>query len=63
MIAGIVAEISMTAPQYRFCPPDHGTVLQNVQIVVNYLQAHPEKWHENFAPLAHLALKQDFPCR
>lgn len=39
------------------------TVRQVVDVVVNYLRAHPEQRHYSAPSLAHEALMQAFPCK
>lgn len=46
-----------------FCVKDGMTVQQVVDIVINYLKAHPELRHHNGAWIAGEALRQAVPCR
>ena len=50
-------------PGFRFCPPKGGSRDQAVAVVVKFLEAHPEQWHEHFSTLALAAMKQAWPCR
>jgi Rap1a immunity proteins len=45
------------------CTPDHSTVGQMLDVVLNQLRAHPEMRHLPAALQARLALQQAFPCR
>jgi hypothetical protein len=45
-----------------FCPPDPHTSEQMVRVVLNYVEQHPERIHENFEVLAIQALQLAWPC-
>jgi hypothetical protein len=46
-----------------FCPPEKSTSGQRVRVVVSYIEARPEKMHEDFRALALLALATAWPCK
>jgi hypothetical protein len=46
-----------------FCPPNGVTNRQSVAVVVKYIEARPERMHENFAKLAREALMAAWPCK
>jgi len=46
-----------------FDPPPRATVLQELQVVVRYIEARPHRTHENFKELALEALREAWPCR
>jgi len=49
--------------QYRFCPPNHVTVEQTVNVFLKYLNANPEQTHRAPENLAVLALRKAWPCK
>lgn len=46
-----------------YCPPKGATNGQAIQIIKNFLAAHPERWQESGAGLAEEALVGVWPCR
>jgi hypothetical protein len=50
-------------PDIRFCKPPSVTTGQATQMVVNWLEANPARWHENFVLLAHGVFKRAWPCK
>jgi hypothetical protein len=46
----------------RACPPKGANVIQATKVVVAYLDAHPERLHDNFLGLAYTALARVWPC-
>ena len=64
-IAGVVDTlIAAGAAQKvpRICLHERTDLGQAVDVISNYLRAHPEKRHLNAASIATIALKQSFPC-
>ena len=63
---GIVETVAYLASflplDVRSCPPTGSTTGQAVRIVVSFLEAHPERLHEDFTDLAMEALRQAWPC-
>jgi hypothetical protein len=47
--------------EYRSCPPDV-TLKETVQVVIAYIDARPERMHENFKTLAIEAIHDAWPC-
>ena len=45
------------------CLPPNSTLGQSLSVVINYIEARPERQHENFTLLAREALRQAWPCR
>jgi hypothetical protein len=45
-----------------FCRPNEATISQSVAVVVKYIEARPERMHEDFVPLANEALTAAWPC-
>jgi hypothetical protein len=64
-IAGVVdALIALGAAQKAplICLHERTDIGQAVDLISNYLRAHPEKRHVNAASIATIALKHAFPC-
>ena len=64
-IAGVVdALIAVGAAQKAplICLHDRTDLDQAVDVIANYLRAHPEKRQANAASMATVALKHAFPC-
>jgi hypothetical protein len=53
---------SVQARLLTFCSPEEVTLLRIRRIVVNYLQAHPERLQESSSILILDALREAFPC-
>ena len=45
------------------CMSEHVTRQQMVQVVVKYIEAHPENMHQPFVGLAMVALYKAWPCK
>jgi len=48
--------------EYKICAPKQATRLQSAQIVVLYMQKHPQDLHRPFVWLAVRALSEGWPC-
>lgn len=46
-----------------FCPPEATSNLQRVQIVIAYIEAHPQRKDEDFRLLANEAMAKTWPCK
>lgn len=46
-----------------FCPPDNATNLQRVQVVVDYIEARPERKNADFRLVANEAMAKAWPCK
>ncbi|MEH3144509.1 MAG: Rap1a/Tai family immunity protein [Methylobacterium frigidaeris] len=57
-----VAESGDAPPLLRTCLPADGTLIQLVQTVVKYGNAHPAAQRESAGVLALLALREAYPC-
>lgn len=61
---GYVAGETDTLTTYRFaCLPPNATVREAVDIVMNFLRAHPETRHYSAASDVAVALKDAIPCK
>jgi hypothetical protein len=65
--AGAIAALSAAGhlwiEQVRSCPSTEATVQQGARIVVAYIEARPERMHEDWRKLALEALREAWPCR
>jgi hypothetical protein len=48
---------------FRSCPPPNVTVSQATAVVVRWLDQLPERWNEEFVPLAIRAMHDAWPCK
>jgi len=62
-LAGVAETPWPTVPPQRVCSPAGVTLDQITNIVVRYLQAHPETRHGPAPALIIAALAEAFPCR
>jgi Rap1a immunity proteins len=46
-----------------FCPPENATNLQRVQVVVDYIEARPERKTADFRLVANEAMAKAWPCK
>jgi hypothetical protein len=49
-------------PEFRSCVPPESTAAQLAQVVVKFLDEHPERMHEDFRVLALEAFHNAWPC-
>ena len=61
LCAGFVAGVVYAAP--NLCLPQGLTNNQAVAVVIKYIEARPERMHENFGKLAVEALSAAWPCK
>ena len=59
---GIINGLSYIGQHFGTCLPVGTTSQQAVSVVVQYIDGHPEKMHENFNSLAVEALREAWPC-
>jgi hypothetical protein len=62
-VAALMQTGPILQPTLTFCAPVGVTAEQALRVVVQTLEAHPEKLQANFAGLAIGALRQAWPCR
>jgi Rap1a immunity proteins len=60
---GYVASLVYGVGEQDFCPPKGVSIGQAVAVVVKYIEARPERMHEDFGKLALEALKEAWPCQ
>ena len=60
---GYVASLVYGEGGQEFCPPKGVSIGQAVTVVINYIEARPERMHEQFGDLALEALTAAWPCK
>ncbi len=50
-------------PEQQSCPPAASTARQLARVVVNYIEAHPQRMHEDFRWLTLEAFHYAWPCK
>jgi Rap1a immunity proteins len=59
---GYVASLVYGGGQ-EFCRPNGATIGQSVAVVIKYIEARPERMHEDFGKLAIEAMTAAWPCK
>ena len=54
-----------TLPETHFkaCPPTQVTTGQELRVIIAYIEARPQRMHENFRILAIEAMREAWPCK
>jgi hypothetical protein len=60
---GYVASLVYGVGGQEFCSPKGVSIGQAVAVVIKYIEARPERMHEQFGDLALEALKAAWPCK
>jgi hypothetical protein len=60
---GFVEAFLTAYPILHFCPPKGGTDGQAIAVVVKYIEARPERMHEQFGVFALEAFITAWPCK
>jgi Ssp1 endopeptidase immunity protein Rap1a len=60
---GYVASLVYGVGEQEFCSPKGVSIGQAVAVVIKYIEARPERMHEQFGDLALEALKAAWPCK
>jgi Rap1a immunity proteins len=61
--AGFIEGLRYGVGGRDFCPLNGVTTVQSVAVVVKYIEARPQRMHEDFGKLAIEALKAAWPCK
>ena len=61
--AGFIEGLSYGVGGRDFCPPNEVTARQAVAVVIKYIEARPQRMHEDFGKLAYEALTAAWPCK
>lgn len=60
---GLMQGLGFAARLLGVCPPDEVTEAQRARVAVTYVEAHPERMHEDFRVLAVEAMQKTWPCK
>ena len=60
---GLMQGLGFASRLLGACPPDEVTVAQRARVAVTYVEAHPERMHEDFRVLAVEAMQKIWPCK
>jgi hypothetical protein len=60
---GYVASLVYGVGEQEFCSPKEVSIGEAVAVVVKYIEARPERMHEQFGALAIEALTEAWPCK
>jgi hypothetical protein len=60
---GYVASLVYGVGGQEFCSPKGVSIDQAVAVVIKYIEARPERMHEDFDKLALEALEEAWPCK
>jgi hypothetical protein len=61
-VAAALRYSTLLEAPYKSCPPKGVTNGQAIEVVVRYLDAHPEVWDQDFRMLTLSALRITWPC-
>jgi hypothetical protein len=61
--AGFIEGLEYGVGGRDFCPPNGVTTVQSVTVVVKYIEARPQRMHEDFGKLAIEAMQAAWPCK
>src|SRR6266446_6471645 len=59
---GLIEGLEVVTNFGVFCPPDVGTTGQRINVIVAYIEARPERMHEDIRKLAIEAMRKAWPC-
>jgi hypothetical protein len=66
MCLGVVLTLStvidVMPPKFRFCLPRDVTMSQQIQVIVDWLESHPDQEAQPFILVANYALRLAWPC-
>ena len=60
---GLMQGLGYPSRLFGVCPPDEVTVAQRARVAVTYVEARPERMHEDFRVLAVEAMQKAWPCK
>jgi Ssp1 endopeptidase immunity protein Rap1a len=46
-----------------FCPPPGAIIKQRIQVIIAYIEARPQRMHEDLRVLAVEAMQKAWPCK
>jgi hypothetical protein len=62
-LINLVYPVYSDNPIFGVCAPEHSKRTQLIAIFVLYAKNHPERYSEDFADVALIALREAFPCK
>src|SRR5262245_24460595 len=60
---GMIEGVALLANYGVFCPPAGATIKQRIQVIIAYIEARPQRMHEDFGVLAVEAMQKAWPCK
>lgn len=63
VVTGVQLQAITTQTAPLFCAPSNLTIGQEIQVFLNWANAHPEAWNDRAAIGVGRAMMQSFPCR
>jgi hypothetical protein len=60
---GLMQGLGFASRLLGVCPPDDVTPALRARVAVTYVEAHPERMHEDFRVLAVEAMQKTWPCK
>jgi len=60
---GLMQGLGYPSRLFGVCPPDEVTLAQRARVAVTYVEARPERMHEDFRALAVEAMQKAWPCK
>src|SRR6202043_1588115 len=63
VVHGVVAVGPLLPANLQFCPPEASSASQLARVVVQYVEAQPERMHEDFRQLTLEAFHEAWPCK
>ena len=60
---GLMQGLGFASRLFGVCPPDEVTLSQRARVAVTYVEARPERMHEDFRVLAVEAMQKAWPCK
>jgi Rap1a immunity proteins len=63
VVHGLVAVGPLLPPRLQFCPPQASSPSELARVVVQYVEAQPERMHEDFRQLTLEAFHDAWPCK
>ena|SRR5438034_3801508 len=60
---GLMQGLGFASRLLGACPPDEVTVAQRARAAVTYVEARPDRMHEDFRALAVEAMREAWPCK
>ena len=60
---GMVEGVALLANYGIFCPPTGTIIKERMQVIIAYIEAPPQRLHEDFRVLAVEAMQKAWPCK